>query len=174
MEVPLEYTWSLKKVPFWTEPSCSLPSPPPTPWFQSHLNYNNSYIVMGTRRRGKILENSLPFIEFIPPNARSKSCPAAFFFFSNFPLFFSQLRTSMLWASAIVCRCAFLMFTTLISFLDGLFELREEDLNQNSSLKVSNYFINNILNEYTRTVRGFPADTRLILQSPLQVVKSPE
>ena len=60
------------------------------------------------------------------------------------------------------------MFTTLISFLDGLFELREEDLNQNSSLKVSNYFINNILNEYTA------ADTRLILQSPLQVVKSPE
>ena len=76
--------------------------------------------------------------------------------------------------SARVCRYAFLVFTTLVSFLDGLFELREEDLNQNSGLKVSNYFINNILNEYTRTVRGFPADTRLILQSPLQVIKSPE
>ena len=130
---------------------------------------------MGTRRRGKILENSLPFIEFIPLNARSKSCPAAFFFFQNLSLFFSQLRTSMLWVSAtcVVCRCAFLMFTTLISFLDGLFELREEDLNQNSSLKVSNYSINNILNGYTPTLCSFPLDTRLILQTPLQICKSP-
>ena len=65
-------------------------------------------------------------------------------FLANLPLFFSQLITSVLRVSAIVCRCAFLMFATLISFLDGLFELSGEDLNRNSSLKVSNYFINNI------------------------------
>ena len=76
--------------------------------------------------------------------------------------------------SAIVCRYAFLVFATLVSFLDGLFELREEDLDQNSRLKVSNYFINNILNAFSPTLRGFPADMRLILQSPLQVFKSPE
>ena len=75
--------------------------------------------------------------------------------------------------SAIVCRYAFLVFATLVSFLDGLFELREEDLDQNSSLKVSNYFINKILNAFSPTLRGFPVDMKLILQSPLQVFKSP-
>ena len=141
-------------MPFWAEPSCigkfrEYPSLP-HPQFQSLLNYNNTYkiIVMGNSRRRKILGNSLPFIEFIPPNARSKSCPAAFFFFCKLASIFQSINNvHVVRVSYSMQMCFPHVYNSnisYISFLGGLFELREGDLNPNSSLKVSNYFINNI------------------------------